>query len=230
MWVFHEAYKVWVGGSVVDLFEFVGLSVLFLAIIGSVEPYVRLSALRQMSAAIVGMLLIGLSLLAGEWTPKTFGIWGPVFLICGLANHSTMYLHLTTGRELTAYAVGVVTIALYWMGLTTTIPRITNVKTVSEWQGGQQMISQTLHFVDPDEDSYRGEWAIIESGVEATVKGGPLSNVKGRQRDGADARTGVWSCGAGGYSLTLQAIIIDLKGNRSAPYQYTVDCAPREKS
>lgn len=103
-------------------------------------------------------------------------------------------------------------------------PRITRMTITHEVEGDATVVKQVFNFKDPEGDAKFLSYVVVQTNADhLSVSSSSISATKEQQIAGA-TKAGRWECGAGGYYVTLRAIITDADGNASQPKEYTVDC------
>jgi hypothetical protein len=104
------------------------------------------------------------------------------------------------------------------------IPIILGVKLREENSAEGLIIYQDFSFKDSEGDVTSIDFQVVSATVSGlTVFGGSVDVPADVQKLGG-VTTGTWTCGGGAYTVTLQAILTDLLGNKSKPFNYTIAC------
>jgi hypothetical protein len=150
-------------------------------------------------------------------------------------NDSTVKIAIITvvGTILTALITAVIgPSVIKWVQPTPTAialishaPSIQDVRLEEEVSGaGNVTVVQKIKFQDLDGDASLIDYAILRTtGPGAKVEPGIIPVPREQQKQEATIE-GRWMCQGGQYSVTLRAIIEDQGGNKSKPYEYTINC------
>jgi hypothetical protein len=104
------------------------------------------------------------------------------------------------------------------------IPIIQNVTLREEYNEKGVIIVQQIRFQDMDGDASFIDYTIVSStNYDVVANPGKITTLPQQQKNGALIEAG-WMCTGKQYSVTLRAVIQDQKGNKSEPYEYTINC------
>ena len=105
------------------------------------------------------------------------------------------------------------------------IPVIKSVTLENDTTSGQLVILQKITFEDSLGDVNSVDYKIVSATTTGlSIQGGTIDIPADQQKSGTAVITGTWTCGGASYSVTLQAVLKDAKGNQSNPYEYTIVC------
>ena len=103
-------------------------------------------------------------------------------------------------------------------------PVISNVRLRYDKTSNGMVVYQDIYYQDVNGDAYWLDYTLVSTTADSvTIKDGSTRSSSSQQKSGA-VDTGVWTCGSGKYSVTLQITVLDEAGHRSNALVYTMNC------
>lgn len=179
-----------------------------------------------------------LTILKDTPVPTILIVGGLLFLLLSIVNQVGGKIKVTSKRQNVSVVIGVVLlllgIVLYFIpttGLktqTTNAPTITGVTIRESTENDGLVIYQEINFTDSDGDTNYIKWDLVDISDPSErqfiqITNGTVNAMTDEQKKGTFT-LGTWHCEGRVYKITLEATLFDASGNRSQPYQYSIDC------
>lgn len=187
-----------------------GIVFLFLSIVPKIGDRINVSSKNQKSSMIIGVVLlllgIGLYLLPADDPPTP---------ITASSTETGSEIDTEAGSDTGSES-------------DSEPPLITGVTLRENLEKGRLVIYQDINFIDKDGNTNDVEWELISLSDQSQLQYIDITNgaVNTPRRDQIQGSytTGTWKCDKHKYVATLEVTLLDKDGNKSEPYQYTIEC------